>query len=167
MAIALPTRTVKSIRDTSTAAATTTYNFTIPQDANGIVAKVWLASTWSAAAGSADIYLQTSDDAGTTWRDCAHLTVGSGVTAATVANNNAHFIPIPVIGNTGIGIANYIGSVCASSFGIASVAAKVNGVVTGLPLLGQIARVQITYNGTISTGGLNIDILAPSQDSAI
>lgn len=156
-------RPVLSIRDTSTAAATVSYPFLIPQDADSIVAKIWLASGWNAS-GTATITLQTSEDGGSTWRDVSLTTVGAATVAADFNNDRAHFIPIPCLGAVGRGVANYIGSVQASTIALAAVASSVNGIANGMPMLGVAARVQLVFTATITTGGVNVDIFAPTQE---
>ena len=167
MAFASPSASshkIFSLADTSTAAATTTYNFTIPQDSDGIIAKIWLASTWSAS-GTAAITIQTTEDGGSTWRDVSSTTVGASTVAAQVGNQNAHFIPINCISSVGgPKIANYVGSVAASTLVLTGTNASVTGTVSGLPMMGTLGRVQITYTGTISTGGVNVDIFAPTVE---
>lgn len=165
MAFASPSpssRKVISITDTATS-GTVLYPFTIPQDSDSIVAKVWLQGTWSAS-GTATIVFQTSEDGGTTWRDVAGTTIGAATVAASMNNTNAHFISIACIGSNAKGAANYVGSVAASSAGVTAVNASAVGTVTGLPMLGTAGRIQIVYTATISTGGVNIDVFAPTAE---
>lgn len=158
-------RNIFSLRDTSTAAATTTYLFNIPQDANSIIAKVWLQGTYSAT-GTATVTFQTSEDGGSTWRDVAASTIGGNLTAATMGNQNAHFIDLGTVGVSDRGVANYIGSVAASTLALAAVSGSAIGTQSGLPMLGTIGRVQVTYTATISTGGVNVDISANTTQFA-
>lgn len=152
-----------SLRDVSTAAATTTYQFTVPQDGDSVVAKIWLQPTWNAS-GTCTVIIQTTEDGGTTWRDISGTTIGASTVAASFGNQNAHFIPITCIGATDHGVSNYVGSVAASTVAAAAVNASVVGNATGLPLLGTLGRVQVTYTATITTGGLNVDIFAPTNE---
>lgn len=151
-----------NLTDVSTS-GTVTQLFTIPQDADSIVAKVWLQSTWSAS-GTATVTIQTTEDGGSTWRDVAATTIGASTVAATFGNQNAHFIPIPCISGNGRGIANYVGSVAASTLGLAAVNASAVGVMSAMPMISTLGRVQITYTATISTGGVNVQIFAPTQE---
>ena len=137
--------------------------FTIPQDVDGIVAKIWLNSTWSAA-GSALIYIQTTEDGGTTWRDVSVTSIGAATIAATVGQQNAHFIPIGCISGSAQGIENYVGSVAASSLSAGTANASAVGAISGLPMLGTLGRIQITYASTITTGGINVQIFAPAGE---
>lgn len=149
------------LQDVSTAATTTTYLFTIPQDADSIMAKVYLNSTWNAS-GTATVTLQTSEDGGTTWRDVGATTIGASTVAATMGNQNAHFIDIGCIGTSDRGTANYIGSVAASTLALAAVNASAVGTTSGMPMMGTLGRIQVTYTATITTGGLNVQIFAPT-----
>lgn len=159
------TGSIFNLADTSTAAATTTYTFTIPQDSQSLLAKVWLAGTYSSS-GNTTITFQTSEDGGTTWRDAASTTIGGNITAATMNNQNAHFIDIGCIGTSDRGVANYIGSVAASTLALAAVTGSAIGTTSGLPMLGTLGRVQVTYTATVSTGGVNIQIFAPTTERA-
>ena len=165
MAFASPSassRTILSVRDTNTAAATYNYLFTIPQDADEIVAKISLASGWSSS-GAANVTIQTSEDGGTTWRDVSNTNVGANTVAATMNNLNAHFIAIPcACAGTQKGAANYIGSVAAGSVLATTVAASAVGITSGLPMLGTLGRVSLALAATVSTGGINVDIFAPT-----
>lgn len=155
---------ILSVNDTATS-GTVLYPFSIPQDAENCVAKVWLATGWSAS-GTATITIQTSEDGGTTFRDVAAVTVGASTVAATMGNQNAHFIPLWIIGGTDHGVANYVGSVAASTLALAATNASAVGVTSGLPLMGTFGRVQIVYTATISTGGVLVDIFAPTTSRA-
>lgn len=151
-----------NLHDVSTAAATTTYLFNLPQDAESAVAKIWLDSTWNAS-GTANIFIQTTEDGGTTWRDVSVTNIGASTVAATVGNQNAHFIPLNVLGGTDHGTSNYVGSVAASTLSAgASAPASAIGTASGVPLMSTLGRVQITYTSTITTGGVNVQIFAPS-----
>lgn len=151
-----------NVDETSTS-GTKTYNFMIPQTAQSIVAKVFLDSGWSAT-GTCKVTLQTTEDGGSTWRDAAAVTVGGNIVAAGVGNQNAHFISIPVAGATGRGIANYVGSVAASTLALAATSGSVIGLTSGLPMMSTLGRLQFDYTSTISTGGVNVTVYAPSTD---
>jgi hypothetical protein len=165
MAFASPSassRPIVSVRDTNTVAATYTYPFTIPQDADQIVAKVWLASGWSSS-GAANITIQTSEDGGTTWRDVSNTNIGANTVAANVNNINAHFIPIACANtNSAKGATGYVGSVAAASTLATTVAASAVGITTGLPMMSTTGQVRISLAATVSTGGVNVDIFAPT-----
>ena len=165
MAFASPSassRKILSVSDVSTATATVLYPFTIPQDADQIVAKIWLASGWSSS-GATNVTIQTSEDGGSTWRDVSNTNIGAATVAATMNNLNAHFITIACANaGTGRGAANYIGSVAAGSVLATTAAASAVGIASGLPMLGTIGQVRISFAATVSTGGVNVDIFAPT-----
>lgn len=149
------------VTDTATS-GTVLYTFNIPSDVESCVAKIWLQGTWSAS-GTATIYIQTTEDGGTTWRDVSVTNIGASTVAASLNNTNAHFIPIFTQGGTDHGSSNYVGSVAASTLSAgASTAASAIGVASGLPFMSTLGRVQITYTATISTGGVNVQIFAPT-----
>lgn len=155
---------ILGITDLATS-GTVLYPFTIPQDADSIIAKIYLNSTWSAA-GSAAVTIQTTEDGGSTWRDVSSTTIGNATVAATLGNQNAHFIPISCMGGVGgPKISNYVGSVAASTLVLGQTTASAIGTVSGLPMMGTFGRVQITYTSTITTGGINVVIYAPTQET--
>lgn len=139
------------------------YLFTIPSDVDSIVGKISLASTWSAS-GTATVFIQTTEDGGTTWRDVSVTNIGASTVAASMNNTNAHFISIPCIGSTAKGTDDYIGSVAASALSAGTVTASVNGNMSGMPMISTLGRVQIQYTATISTGGVNVQIFAPTGE---
>lgn len=161
MAFASPSassRTILSVRSTAIAAGTTNFLFNIPQDAGSIIAKFWTTAGFlPITTQSARCAVQTSEDGGTTWRDVAICTMQAAIT-----NDQAHFAAIPTLLGTGKGVANWIGSVGSSSLVLAAVASVVNGVASGLPMMGTLGRVQVTITGTLDTGGVNVDIFAPT-----
>lgn len=164
MAFATPSassRAIYTLRDVTTAAASQTFTFMIPQDCDSIVAKFWTAANFTPqSTNAAQVTIQTSEDGGTTWRDVAAWT-----TQAIVLNQNAHFASIPCIGGNGRGVANWIGSVAASTLALAATASVATGIASSLPMLSTIGRVQLTITGTLTTGGVNVDIYAPTTEN--
>lgn len=164
MAFASPSassRAIYSLRDTTTAAASQTFTFNIPQDADSIIAKFWTTSNFTPqSTNAAQVTIQSSEDGGTTWRDVAAFT-----TQAVVLNQFAHFASIPCIGGNGRGVANWIGSVAASTLALAATASVATGTASGLPMMGTLGRVQLTITGTLTTGGVNVDIFAPTTEN--
>lgn len=151
-------RKIASISNTATSAGSTTYLFNIPQDADAIVAKFWTGTLTPTGTNGAQVTIQTSEDGGTTWRDVAAWT-----TQATVVNDNAHFASIPCISLGGRGVANWVGSVQASTLAAATTASIATGIASGLPMLGTLGRIQVTITGTLTAnGGVNCDIFAPT-----
>jgi hypothetical protein len=159
MGISHPTKNVYSITDTHTSGVNT-YTFKIPQDTNSIVVRCY-SSTFTGTSPTCDVYVQTTEDEGTTWRDCAHFKQITG--AGTIAQ--AEFAPIAVMGSspgriTGNAANGWIGSVQASMLGASQ--------LSGLPLLSTHARLTFKYGGTqLATGGVKVDVFATGQDSAI
>lgn len=143
---------------------TNNYLFTIPQDTDSIMAKIWLDSTWSAS-GSATVTIQTTEDGGTTWRDVSVTSIGTSTVGSTFGNLNAHFISIAcVAGGQGRGVVNYIGSVAASSLVLAAPASSANGIASGMPMLGTLGRISVVYTSTITTSGINVQVFAPTGE---
>lgn len=155
-------RPILSVDEVSTS-GTKTYLFNIPQDAQSIAGKVFLDSGWSAT-GTCKVTVQTSEDGGTTFRDVAAVTVGGNIVASTVPNQMAQFFSIPVAGATARGTAGWVGSVAASTLALAATSGSVVGVANGMPMIGTLGRLQFDYTATISTGGVNVTIYAPSTD---
>ncbi len=155
MSIRFPLQTVLDYNDSGNVGATSVVSktFTIPQDTDNIVLKVPLASI-SGTAPVVDVYLQTTDDGGTTYYDVAHLgiptTVTSSVLSVTLAK--ALFVSQATIGNEG--------SVMSSP----SMRGTVVNQGTGLPILGTLGQVQIAYSGTIATNNnMQVQVKVNSQ----
>jgi len=133
--------------------------FTIPQDADQIIARFYTASNFTPTATNAvQATIQTSEDGGTTWRDVAAWT-----TQAAIPVQNAHFQPIACAAwGAARGIANWVGSVAASTLALSATASVATGTISGLPMIGTLGRLQVTVTGTLTTGGVNVDIYAPT-----
>ena len=164
MAFASPSassRSILNVSDTGTSGSVS-YPFTIPQDTDTIVAKFWTGSQFPGAlAGSAQVWVQTSEDGGTTYRDCAYWTVTSVIT-----NANAHFQALGAIGDQRQGVAQWTGSVTAANTWVTSVASAAVGTATGMPIVGTYGRVYITYGGTVASNtGINVQLFAPTTNS--
>lgn len=166
MALASPSassRSIIAVHDVNTVAASYDYLFTVPQDAQSIMGKIWLDSTWNAA-GSAVVYIQTTEDGGTTWRDCSATAIGAATVAATMNNANAHFIPLALAWGSAKGADDYVGSVASTSLVAAVANASATGIVSGLPIMSTLGRVRIALTSTITTGGINVQVFAPTTD---
>lgn len=156
MGIRLPLKVLLSTSDTATT-GTVAYPFTVPQDSQSIVVKLSTGTTFTGTSPTLDVYVQTSEDGGTTWRDCANL----GQLTAAVNNDSARFVVIPVAGaGGGRGLGAFIGSVQAST--------TAANVVTGLPILSTAAnRIYLKYGGTqLSNNGVVVTVYSNSQDGA-
>lgn len=155
MGLKLPLKNVLSVTDTNTS-GTANYLFTIPQDAQSIVVRLKTGATFTGTSPTLDCYIQTTEDGGTTWRDCVNM----GQLTAAVNNDSARFQVIPVAGaGGGRGLGAFIGSVQAST--------TATNVVTGLPLLSTTGRVFLKYGGTqLTNTNVLVDIFVNSQDGA-
>lgn len=115
-------------------------------DFNVLVAKL-KAATLSGTSPTLDVYIQTSDDGGTTWYDVVHFTQ---LTAA-VTNQNAYYATLGVTKG-----AAYVGQ--PESQHISA------GTVSSLPLLGRLVNVAYVYGGTVGTANMTCTIYAVDQD---
>jgi hypothetical protein len=156
MAISRPNKNLLSVVDVDTSGATTvSYPFTVPQDSNGIVVRVYNDGLTTV---TNDIYVQTSEDAGTNWRDCVHFTQQTA--ALPVAQAEWAVVGTGASsGGTG-NLMGWVGSVQASMLAA--------GRNSGLPLMGTYNRVYIVYGGGSGTNtGTHVDVYSNSQSSDI
>lgn len=154
-------RSILNVTDTNTVAGVYNYLFTIPQDADVIVCKFSTGTNFpGGTAGSANVYVQTTEDGGTTWRD-----MGVWAVTSTISNGQANFQPFATSENYPRGAGNWVGSVSASTLAVTSVAGTSVGVSSGMPYLSTLGRVSIQYNGTVSANnGVNCQIFAPTTN---
>lgn len=157
MSIRIPDQTVLDYNDTGNVGATSVVSqtFTLPQDVDGVVLKIPTASV-NGTAPTVDVYLQTSDDGGTTFYDMARVGIPATVTSSVlvVTNTKPVFVPISTTGN--------VSSVIQGP----SVRGLAVNQVSGLPILGVVGRVQISYGGTITTNnGVRVQVTAQSQSA--
>lgn len=165
MAIRLPLQTVLDYNDSGNTGATSVVSktFMLPQDLDNVLVKIPVASI-NGTNPTADVYLQTSDDGGTTFYDVLHMPTVTG----TVTNASALWGSAPV---NGMGIRSFSASVGGMASilqitGNASVRGLAAGQVSGLPILGQFGRVQISYGGTIAANnGLQVQVKTNSQSA--
>lgn len=151
MAIRIPLKTVVSSDNSGEVGAGSVaggvpINFMLPQDTDGIVVKL-RAST---VGGGVSALFQTTDDGGTTWYDVARTSIVSN----TSGGDNATWIAAPVFGwgvATGINQANSIISTGIRNTAASTLAA---GQVSGLPILGQKARVMLILSGNLTASTL-------------
>lgn len=163
MSVRLPLTTVLDYNDSGNTGATSVVSktFFIPQDTDNITVKVPVASI-NGTSPTADVYLQTSDDGGTTFYDVLHLPTVTG----TIANAGALWGSAPI---AGIGVRSFSASVGGMSSilqvtGNASVRGLGAGQISGLPIMGVLNRVQISYGGTIAANnGLQVQVKVNSQ----
>lgn len=173
MSIRLPLKTVLSYNDSGNVGATSVVSktFNIPQDTDNIVVKMSKASI-TGSTPTVDVYLQTSDDGGTTFYDVLHLPT---IVGTTIANAGALWGSAPVIGAGMRSTASPVASTASgttqvsvlSVTGNASVRGLAAGTVSGLPILGIQNRIQISYGGTITTNDdLLVQVKVNSQSAS-
>jgi len=159
MSIRLPIQTVLDYNDSGNVGATSIVSktFTLPQDTDEVVVKVAAASI-SGTAPLVDVFLQTTDDGGTTFYDVANIRPTYTVVASTIAVNTttAFFAAAPVVG-TGMRFNSSVtGSTQASSLGV--------NQYSGLPIMSPLGRISIKYGGTIATNnGFQVQVKTASQ----
>ena len=147
MSIRFPLQTILDVQDNgllgvSSVSGGIAHNFNIPQDTDNIVVKF----SASVAGAGVSTVLQTTDDGGLTWYDVARTSVVSNTGQSVLSGPHtlAEWISVPVAGyginpqvlstvNAGSILGGTIGSPGASTLG--------SRQVSGLPLLGTLARV--------------------------
>jgi len=170
MGIRFPLTTVLDYNDSGNTGATSVVSqtFRVPQDADNIIVKVPVTSI-NGTSPVAAIYVQTSDDGGTTWYDMARL---PDVTQTAITNANALWASIPVNGfgvRTTQGpqvsvLGGGPGSSILSITGNASMRSLSAQSQSGLPVLGPLNRIQISYAGTVAlNAGLQVKVLVNSE----
>lgn len=181
MSIRFPTQTVldKTFGPSATpgsgsVAGVETQAFVLPQDLDNVVMKLQQASI--SGTGTISLLFQTSDDGGTTWYDVARSqSYGSAAGATSVLNGTALWTSIPTISSgvrttvsgvstqsasvlTQVSVLSTIGNAASSTLGV--------NQISGLPILGQVARVALIYSGNITTNdGIRVKVLANSQSA--
>lgn len=172
MGIRKPLQTVLDYNDSGNTGATSVVSltFNVPQDSGNIVVKVPVTSI-NGTSPVAAIYVQTTDDGGTTWYDMARL---PDVTQTAITNANALWASIPVDGygvrttvnpTTSLLGGGMPGSVLSIT-GNASMRSLAPQTQSGLPVLGPLNRIQISYAGTVAlNAGLQVKVLVNSESS--
>ena len=168
MSIRLPLKTVLDVtqanQGTTSVAGGWAYPFKLPQDTDNVVVKVITSVT----AGGGKVYLQTSDDGGTTYYDvavtsiCSQNAVGKlpqwltasttnpGVRTATSSTN----VGASVLSNTfGVGIGGVGPSVLTSQ------------EVSGLPILGLQNRLFIQTVGNATAVSIRAQVMVNNQSA--
>lgn len=174
MGIRFPLTTVLDYNDSGNLGATSVVSktFTIPQDADNIVVKVPVASI-SGTNPVYDIFIQTTDDGGTTWYDVARL---PQVTGTTIANAAALWANVNVMGlgvRTTQGpqvsvLGGGPGSSILSITGNASVRGLAAGAISGLGILGPLGRIQMSLAGTLVTNdGVQVQVKVNSKSGTL
>ena len=120
------------------------------QDYNGLVVKLRNNQTLTTT-GSYTVYLQTTDDGGTTWYDMVASTAINSGTAAT--NAAAQWLAFPVDPTEPISQPTLSDGTLAA------------GTASGLPLLSNMLRVKWVVSGTVTSVTANATIYANSQSN--
>lgn len=159
MSIRKPLTTVLDYNDTGNPGNTSIVSktFNLPQDTDEVVMKVQVASIVSTG-GTVDVFLQTTDDGGTTWFDVANIRPTYTVVSSTVniVNATAMFAAVPVAGSGAKANSSVTGTSQASTLAA--------NQYSGLPILDTFGRITIKYTGTVTTNdGLRIKIMTNSQ----
>ncbi len=172
MGIRFPLTTVLDYNDSGNTGATSVVSqtFRVPQDADNIIVKVPVTSI-NGTSPLAAIYLQTTDDGGTTWYDIARL---PDVTQTAITNASALWMNANV---NGLGVrttrATQVsvlgggngGSILAIT-GNASMRSLDAGTISGLPIMGPLNRIQISYAGTVAlNAGLQVQVKVNSDST--
>lgn len=174
MGIRLPLTTVLDYNDSGNTGATSVVSqtFLVPQDAENIIVKVPVSSI-NGTNPLAAIYLQTTDDGGTTWYDVARL---PDVTQTAITNANALWMNANV---NGLGIrttqgpqVSVLGGGAGSSIlsvtGNASMRSLAAQSMSGLPIMGPLNRIQISYAGTVAlNAGLQVQVKVNSKSGTM
>lgn len=161
MSLRIPISTVLDYNDSGNTGATSIVSktFTLPQDTDEVILKVPITSIVGTAP-VVDVFLQTTDDGGTTWYDVANIRPTQTVVASTInIVNAAALFASAATTTTGIRTNNSVtGATQASSLGA--------NQYSGLPLLSQFGRVSIKYSGTIATNdGVRIQVKTNNQSN--
>uniref|UniRef100_A0A6M3Y4H8 Uncharacterized protein n=1 Tax=viral metagenome TaxID=1070528 RepID=A0A6M3Y4H8_9ZZZZ len=136
------------------------HTFQLPQDTDNVVVKF----TGSVVAGGLSAILQTTDDGGTTYYDCARTSI---ITNAT--NAKAEWLSVPVIGAGVKTAATYAtGSIVSMGIGNAESLQLPQRAVSGLPILDRQARVAIIITGDVTSAASNncdVTVMTNSQSA--
>lgn len=173
MSIRKPLLTVLDYNDSGNVGATSVVSqtFFVPQDADNILVKVPVTSI-NGTSPLAAIYLQTTDDGGTTWYDIARL---PDVTQTAITNANALWMNANVNGlgvrSTQAPTVSVLGGGAGASIltitGNASMRGLAAGGISGLPIMGPLNRIQISYAGTLLlNAGLQVQVKVNSQEAS-
>jgi hypothetical protein len=161
MSIRLPIRTVLDVTQANQGVTSTAggwaYPFKVPQDTDSIVVKVLP----SVVAGGARVYLQTSDDGGTTYYDVA---VTSTASANAVGASPQWMTASTITPGVRTGVTK---SASVLSAGIGGVGASVltSQETSGLPLLGINNRVFVQTVGNATDVSVRAIVYVNSQSA--
>ena len=149
-----PLRTIYSkIQDTATAATTKTFTdtFLLPfTDFDSLIVKNYCNTLTQTGGSYANIYIQTTDDGGTTWFDAISLPL----TTATGSNAAARWANLSAtkVGST-VTTSASDGTLSAGSYGVPLLSnyVRVKWVLTSVTTLTQYADTTVVYANTQSS----------------
>lgn len=136
---------------TSTDLVTAGYTFMAPTDITSLTFKMQTigGAALTGTSPTLNVYIQTTDDGGATWYDCAAFTQ---LTTNSLTNAAALWAVVPVDG-TAAKTNGYTGVATAASITAAN--------LSGLPILSQLVKISFVYGGTVATNaGVKIDVKA-------
>lgn len=160
MAIRLPLQTILTVTNSDLGAGSVAggyaYPFNIPQDTDNIVVKL----TPSVVTGGMSVFLQTSDDGGTTYYDVARTSIVS------LSANGPQWLSASVI-NPGQRTAVTQGaSVISAGIGYANASTLGSQQISGLPILGVANRVfLVSSGGNTANTATKIEVKVNSQSA--
>ena len=131
---------------TATSSGNTTVVIPV-NDFDSFIAKL-VVTTLSGTSPTLDVYIQTTDDGGTTWFDAAHFTQYSA------ASTNPNWMTIHVEGGDGVI------STLGGEIGDATIAAS----KTGVPLMDKLVRIKYVYGGTVGVANWTLSFKFPHED---
>lgn len=155
MSIRIPTSPALTFTSTATS-GTDSQTVILPQDVDNVTVKL-TADTFTGTNPTCDVYIQTSDDGGTTWYDMGNL----GQVTAAIVNQNARWGFFSTLGGPkrtqGASVLD-IGAAAASTAGVQS--------YTGLPIMGRALRVFLKYGGTqLANSGITVKVYTNQQSA--
>ena len=162
MAIRLPLTTILDVTNSDLGAASVAggyaYPFNLPQDTDNVIVKF----TPSVVTGGMSVFLQTSDDGGTTYYDVARTSIVS------LRISGPQWISAPVI-SAGVNprvVSPSAGSILGGAIGTANASTLGSQQVSGLPILGIANRVfLVSSGGNTANTGTRIQVMVNSQSA--
>jgi hypothetical protein len=142
MAIRIPSL-LASVTETTvtTGGQTVNFDFKIPTDVENLIFKQYGTGM---GGSTCNIYVETTDDNGTTWYDCGSF---AQFATSTITSAAALWLTIPVSGKSvSYGAYGYTGAAAAGT--------ATASTTTGLPILNRLVRIAFVYAGanTSNTG---------------
>ncbi len=139
-----PLQAIQTLTVTATTSSST--SFIAPNnDYFSLVGKLSVTTLSGGTSPTLDVYVQTTDDGGTTWFDVAHFTQATGATA----NPLWHILPNSQAGSAGVG-----------AVGDKTISANAAGV----PILSRNIKISYVYAGSPSAANWTLTLYAHNQD---